>query len=126
LVSARAVLHDAEAIAAAGAYSLVVEVVPAELGRLITACVPVPTIGIGAGADCDGQVLVAHDLLGLTQGHVPRFVEPYADLATATRDAVAAYARDVRARAYPAARHTYAMKPEVLAALQDDIALPAP
>ena len=114
---AREVLADAEAVAAAGAYSLVVEVVPAALGRLITERVPVPTIGIGAGPDCDGQVLVAHDLLGLTQGHVPKFVRPYADLATATREAFAAYARDVRARIYPAAEHTYAMKPEVLAAL---------
>jgi 3-methyl-2-oxobutanoate hydroxymethyltransferase len=119
LAGARVVLHDAEAIVSAGAYSLVVEVVPAELGTLITQRVPVPTIGIGAGPDCDGQVLVAHDLLGLTQGHLPRFVQPYADLATATREAFAAYARDVRARTYPAPRHGYAMKPEVLAALRD-------
>ena len=126
VAGARAVLHDAEAIAAAGAFSIVVEVVPAELGRLITARVPVPTIGIGAGAACDGQVLVAPDLLGLTEGHVPRFVQSYADLATATREAFAAYAREVRDRTYPAARHTYAMKPEVLAALQDDDVSSAP
>ncbi len=120
LDGARSVLHDAEAVVDAGAYSLVVEVVPAALGRLITERVRVPTIGIGAGPDCDGQVLVGPDLLGLTLGHLPRFVRPYADLATTIREAFAAYARDVRARSYPAPAHTYAMKPDVVAALRDD------
>ena len=69
----------------------------------------IPTIGIGAGPDCDGQVLVYHDLLGLTEGHLPRFVKRYANLSREIRDALEAYAADVRSGAFPGEEHTYSM-----------------
>lgn len=118
LESARAVLADAEAVAAAGAYAVVVEAVPADLAALITERIPVPTIGIGAGVGCDGQVLVGHDLLGLDDRVAPRFAKRYADLAAAARDAFASFAADVRAGSFPDDAHSYAMKPEVAAALR--------
>lgn len=117
-VSARAILADAAAVVAGGAYALVVEAVPAELGTLITARVPIPTIGIGAGPGCDGQVLVSNDLLGLEDRIAPKFVKRYAEVGVAMETAFAAYAADVRSGAFPdAAEHGYAMKPEVAAAL---------
>ncbi|MBA3415162.1 MAG: 3-methyl-2-oxobutanoate hydroxymethyltransferase [Chloroflexia bacterium] len=111
---ARHVLADAEAVAEAGAYALVLEAIPAELGALVTERVDLPTIGIGAGPDCDGQVLLAHDLLGLEERFAPRFVKRYADLAGITRSAFAAYAEEVRQRTFPAPEHTYAAEPEVV------------
>jgi 3-methyl-2-oxobutanoate hydroxymethyltransferase len=116
--SAREILADAEAIAAAGAYALVVEAVPAELGALITERVNIPTIGIGAGPGCDGQVLIAHDLLGLEERVAPRFAKRYAELGAAARGAFAAFAEEVRDGAFPDAAHSYGMKPEVAAALR--------
>jgi 3-methyl-2-oxobutanoate hydroxymethyltransferase len=74
----------------------------------------VPTIGIGAGADCDGQVLVYHDLLGLTEGHLPRFVKRYASLSGEIRDALAAYVSDVRSGAFPEEQHTYSIHADEL------------
>jgi 3-methyl-2-oxobutanoate hydroxymethyltransferase len=118
LEPALAILGDAEAVVAAGAYALVVEAVPRELAALIGERVAVPTIGIGAGPDCDGQVLVAHDLLGLEERIAPRFAKRYADLAAATREAFAAYAAEVRDGVFPDAGHSFAMKPEVAAALR--------
>ena len=118
LSSARAILADAAAVATAGAYAIVVEAVPTELAELITARVPIPTIGIGAGPNCDGQVLVAHDLLGLEDRIEPRFAKRYAELGAATRDAFAAFAAEVRDGGFPDAAHSYAMKPEVAAALR--------
>jgi len=99
-------VHDAEALAQAGASAIVLELVPAEAAARVTETVPVPTIGIGAGLGCDGQVLVLHDVIGLTQGAVPKLARRYADVAGAIRDAVAAYAADVRARRFPAEEHT--------------------
>jgi 3-methyl-2-oxobutanoate hydroxymethyltransferase len=124
LEPALAILGDAEAVAAAGAYALVVEAVPRELAALISERVAVPTIGIGAGPDCDGQVLVAHDLLGLEERIAPRFAKRYADLAAATREAFAAYAAEVRDGAFPDAGHSFAMKPEVAAALRRAAGVP--
>lgn len=121
LASARAILADAEAIAAAGAYALVVEAVPSELASLITERVDIPTIGIGAGPGCDGQVLVGHDLLGLEDRVSPRFAKRYGNLGEAARDGFAAFAGDVRAGAFPDAEHTYAMKPEVAEALRREV-----
>lgn len=95
------VLEAARAIAGAGAYAMVVESVPASLGAEVTAAVPVPTIGIGAGPGCDGQVLVMHDLLGLDPDWKPRFARRYADLGEASRKAFEAYAADVRAGRFP-------------------------
>jgi 3-methyl-2-oxobutanoate hydroxymethyltransferase len=122
LGSARAILADAEAVAAAGVYALVVEAVPSELAALITARVEVPTIGIGAGAACDGQVLVGHDLLGLEDRVSARFAKRYADLGADAREAFRAFADEVRTGAFPDADHSYAMKPDVLAALREAVA----
>jgi 3-methyl-2-oxobutanoate hydroxymethyltransferase len=100
-------LADAKALEQAGAFSLVLEAVPVAVGHDVTTALSIPTIGIGAGADTDGQVLVWHDMLGLTDGPAPRFVKRYADLRGTVRDALAEYARDVAEGAYPAEEHTY-------------------
>jgi 3-methyl-2-oxobutanoate hydroxymethyltransferase len=100
-------LEDARAAAQAGAFAIVLECIPAELSAKITRSVSVPTIGIGAGLDCDGQVLVTHDLLGLTDGHVPKFVKPYTDLRSAIRQAVGQYCQDVRDGMFPGPDQTY-------------------
>lgn len=105
--SAERIAADASALAAAGAFSLVLECVPAELGRRITKTVPIATIGIGAGPDTDAQVLVWHDLLGLTSGRLPRFVKQYADLRSEITSAVKAFASEVADGVYPADEHTY-------------------
>ncbi len=107
-------LHDAHACEAAGAFALVLEAVPAPVAERISSELAIPTIGIGAGAGCDGQVLVFHDLLGLGEGKLPKFAEPYAQLGDLAVAAVARYAEDVRARRFPAERHTYAIAPEEL------------
>ncbi len=91
------------------------EAVPAPVAAEITRRLQVPTIGIGAGAECDGQVLVYHDLLGLTEGHLPRFVKRYASLSLEIREALEAYVHEVRTGAFPAEEHTYAMPADELA-----------
>jgi 3-methyl-2-oxobutanoate hydroxymethyltransferase len=116
---AAALLDDALALEAAGAFSLVLEAVPAPVAARITESVRIPTIGIGAGVDCDGQVVVWHDLLGLYDGRAPRFVKQYADLSTEIRAALVAYAEDVRERRFPAEQHTYAMPEEELALFEE-------
>lgn len=98
---------DAARLCDAGIVALVLEMVPAELAAALTADLPVPTIGIGAGAGTDGQVLVLYDLLGLTQGHVPRFTKTYADVAGIVRGAIGAFAEDVRAGRFPAPEHAF-------------------
>ncbi|MQX37709.1 3-methyl-2-oxobutanoate hydroxymethyltransferase [Roseospira navarrensis] len=104
---AQALMDDARAIAEAGAFSMVVEGTVVDVAERVTEAVPVPTIGIGASVACDGQILVAEDMLGLFQDFTPRFVKKYADLAGATDAAVAAYAADVRARRFPGPEHTF-------------------
>ena len=111
-------LEEAHQVEAAGAFALVLECVPAEIAAAITERVGIPTIGIGAGNATDGQVLVWHDLLGIGVGSSPRFVERYANLHQASLDAVSHYVNDVRSRAFPAVRHTYAIAPEELAAFE--------
>jgi 3-methyl-2-oxobutanoate hydroxymethyltransferase len=111
------VIADAHALEAAGCFSVVLEAIPAPVAARITDELTVPTIGIGAGAACDGQVLVYHDLLGLSEGHLPRFVKRYANLSREIRDALEAYAADVRTGAFPEEAHTYAMAEEELALL---------
>jgi 3-methyl-2-oxobutanoate hydroxymethyltransferase len=101
--------EDALALQEAGAFALVLEAVPAPVAARITESLQIPTIGIGAGAGCDGQVLVWHDLLGLYDGRAPRFVKRYADLATVARDALETYADDVRGGAFPEEQHTYSI-----------------
>ncbi len=100
-------LEDAAFLAEAGCFAIVLECVPALLAARATATVGVPTIGIGAGPGCDGQVLVFHDLLGLLPGSPPRFVKRYADLGRQATEAVAAFAADVRQRRFPDAGHSY-------------------
>ncbi len=102
---------DAQAVARAGAFAVVLEGVAEPLAAKITAECPIPTIGIGASAVCDGQILVTDDMLGLT-GAAPSFVRRYADLAGTIAEGVAAYADDVRARRFPGPEHTYAMRAE--------------
>ncbi len=107
--SAQALLADAEALEAAGSFALVLEAVPAQVGALITESIAIPTIGIGAGPECDGQVLVMHDMLGLNTGHVPKFVKKYASLADTVRDAFRAYAAEVEAGTFPGLEHGFTM-----------------
>jgi len=109
---ARALVDGALALEDAGCVALVLEAVPAPVAEDITRRLEIPTIGIGAGAACDGQVLVYHDLLGLTEGHLPRFVKRYANLSRDIRDALEAYASEVRSGAFPGAEHAYAMSEE--------------
>jgi 3-methyl-2-oxobutanoate hydroxymethyltransferase len=113
---ARQLVDDARALEAAGCFAIVLEAVPAPVAAEVTRHLTVPTIGIGAGAATDGQVLVWHDLLGLYYGPSPRFVKRYADLATSIRDAVSTYASDVRDGRFPEDVHTYGMSEEELAA----------
>lgn len=105
---AGAVLADAHAVAEAGAFAVVLEKVPATLADRITAEVAIPTIGIGASAGCDGQVLVVDDMLGLFAEFKPKFVKRYADLAAQAEAAIADYAAEVRARAFPGPEHVFA------------------
>jgi 3-methyl-2-oxobutanoate hydroxymethyltransferase len=113
---------DARALQDAGAFMLVLEAVPAPVAARITDDLDIPTIGIGAGGACDGQVLVYHDLLGLSEGHLPRFVKRYANLSGEIRDALEAYASDVRNGAFPGTEHEYAMDAEELARFEAAVA----
>lgn len=116
---ARQLVDDALALEQAGCFSLVLEAVPAPVAARITERLEIPTIGIGAGSGCDGQVLVWHDLLGLYEGRSPRFVKRYADLAAEIERALAAYASDVREHRFPEEQHTYAMPEEELRAFEE-------
>ncbi|HEY8777733.1 MAG TPA: 3-methyl-2-oxobutanoate hydroxymethyltransferase [Gaiellaceae bacterium] len=117
---ARQLLADALALEAAGCFAIVLEAVPVPVAARITESLTVPTIGIGAGAACDGQVLVYHDLLGLTEGRAPRFVKRYANLAGEIREALKTYAEEVRSGIYPAPEHTYAMPEDELEVFSAD------
>lgn len=112
-VAAERVMADARALADAGVFSIVIEAVPAALGAAITTNVPVPTVGIGAGADTDGQVLVFHDLLGLSDGRLPRFVRRYAEVGRDIQGAVARFVSDVREGAFPSPGECYGDEPKV-------------
>jgi 3-methyl-2-oxobutanoate hydroxymethyltransferase len=103
----RELLADAKAAEKAGAFAIVLECIPRGIAKKITDAVSIPTIGIGAGADCDGQVLVLHDLLGITTGYMPRFVKPYADLKTEITRAVTQYRDEVRDGTFPATEQGY-------------------
>ena len=105
---AAAVMADAKAVEDAGAFSVVLEKVPVGLAGRISAALSIPTIGIGAGAQCDGQVLVIDDMLGLFTDFRPKFVKRYAELGKTASEAIAAYAAEVRARSFPAAEHGFA------------------
>ncbi len=106
---AQHMIEDARALEHAGCFAVVLEAIPAPVAARITASLRIPTIGIGAGAACYGQVLVWHDLLGITAGRVPQFVQQYAAVGDAIRGGLSAYVQDVRSGSFPSARHTYAM-----------------
>lgn len=124
-VAARRLVDDAVALERAGCFAIVLEAVPPVVADRATATVTVPTIGIGAGPGCTGQVLVWHDLLGLTDGHTPRFVKTYANLSAEIVRAIEAYVADVHSGAFPEARHTYAMTDEERVRLEGEGAGPA-
>lgn len=111
---ARRTLEGALALQGAGAFSVVLEAIPARLARLITERLDIATIGIGAGVHCDGQVLVYHDLLGLYEGEEKKIAKRYAELGRAAREALSAYAAEVRAREFPTKDNSFVMKDEVL------------
>ena len=115
---AQQLLEDALALEAAGCFAIVLEAVPPTVGRAATRALTVPTIGIGAGADTDGQVLVWHDMLGFYEGRAPRFVKRYAELGEAVVEALEHYAEEVRSGAFPEQQHTYAMPEEEQAAFE--------
>ena len=114
---ALALLDDAKALEDAGAFAIVLEVVPREIAKLITESVHIPTIGIGAGVHCDIQVLVIHDLVGLSFGKLPRFVRQYANLRDRVTEAVSRFAEDVRTGAYPSDAESYGLPTEAAAEL---------
>jgi len=114
---ARELVEDALAVEAAGAFAIVLEGVPDVVGRMATEALAIPTIGIGAGPWCDGQVLVYHDVLGLEDRVAPTFVRRYADLRAAAVEALTAFAADVRSGHFPSAAESYHMKVEEVAAL---------
>jgi 3-methyl-2-oxobutanoate hydroxymethyltransferase len=116
--AAQLIVDGAKELEDAGCCSIVLEAMPSPVAARITGELSIPTIGIGAGRDCDGQVLVYHDLLGLTEGHLPRFVKRYANLSAEIRDALGAYASEVRSGAFPEEQHTYAMSDEEKAAFE--------
>jgi len=111
---ALAIYDAARSLERAGCFSVVLEAIPPQVAERISAALTIPTIGIGAGAGCDGQVLVWHDLLGLTTGHVPKFVKAYAALSETIATALRSYAGDVRAGSFPEAVHTYGMPADEL------------
>ncbi len=100
-------LEDAKALEAAGCFGIVLETIPMELAREVTQALQIPTIGIGAGAACDGQVLVCYDYLGLFEDFQPRFVKRFANLAEAVRSATGAYVKEVKARTFPTEDHSF-------------------
>jgi 3-methyl-2-oxobutanoate hydroxymethyltransferase len=100
-------IEDAKRLEEAGAFSIVLELIPAAVAARVTEAVGIPTIGIGAGVSCDGQVLVLPDMLGLNDEFSPKFLKRYANLAADVRDAVSSFAREVRAKTYPGDEHSF-------------------
>jgi 3-methyl-2-oxobutanoate hydroxymethyltransferase len=121
--AARKVVYDALAIQDAGAFAIVLEAIPRQLARLITEKVSIPTIGIGGGVDCDGQVLVLHDLVGLFKRFTPKFVKVYADVYSVQMEAVKSYISDVQGNRFPAEEHTFTMKEEAVAELRKSLGM---
>ena len=119
--AAQQLLDDAKAMEDAGAFAVVLEVVPREIAQMITETISIPTIGIGAGVHCDIQVLVIHDMLGLSFGKQARFVRPYANLRDVMTDAVSRYADDVRNGTYPSEAESYALPAETAAELEIEV-----
>jgi 3-methyl-2-oxobutanoate hydroxymethyltransferase len=114
---AQLLLDDADAIQEAGAYAVVLELVPAELAQLISQRLTIPTIGIGAGPGCDGQVQVLHDILGLIEGFIPKHARQFTQLAAPIRQAIAQYKTDVQGRVFPTAQNAPSIDEETLEAI---------
>ena len=122
--AARRLIDDAVALEEAGAFSIVLESIPAPVASMVTERLSIPTIGIGAGIDCDGQVLVLHDVLGLYGDFKPKFARRYAEIGTAVVDALRAFDSDVRDGRFPDAEHSFTMKESELAALRQNATRP--
>ncbi|GJL77989.1 MAG: 3-methyl-2-oxobutanoate hydroxymethyltransferase [Nitrospinaceae bacterium] len=119
LLQARQIKQDARELEKAGAFAVVLEGIPSDLAGEITDCLKIPTIGIGAGPHCDGQILVLHDLLGLTQDFTPKFVKRYADLNAEIKKAVGSYVEEVRSGAFPGKEHSYGSEKKPLKKVDD-------
>lgn len=113
LDSAKALIEDAIALEEAGVFSIVLESIPAEISKIITNSLKIPTIGIGAGAFCDGQILVFHDLLGLTPGYLPKFVRKYADLQKIIDSSIKSYIEDIKNGKFPDENESYHLSDEI-------------
>ena len=120
--AAKQLYDDALALQEAGAFAIVLEAVPAAVAARVSDALEIPTIGIGAGVDCDGQVLVWHDMLGMYAGHTPRFVKQYAELASTIGEAIGRYATEVREGAFPEEQHTYSIPADELASFEEEFA----
>jgi 3-methyl-2-oxobutanoate hydroxymethyltransferase len=116
--AAKQIIDDAKAIEEAGAFSMVLEAVPAPLGNLVAAAVKVPVVGIGAGPDVDGQVLVTHDMIGLFDKFVPKFVKQYSQIRTIILEAMQSYKKEVQEVTFPGPEHSFKMPEETLAQLK--------
>lgn len=112
--AARKLIDDARAVEEAGAFALVLECVPAKLAKIISEQLTIPTIGIGAGAGCDGQILVYQDMLGMFSDYTPKFVKRFAEVGSVMKEAFANYIKEVQAETYPAEEHTFKIDDEVL------------
>jgi 3-methyl-2-oxobutanoate hydroxymethyltransferase len=112
--AARSLIEQAKAVEAAGAFAVVLECIPAKLAELITKSISIPTIGIGAGNGCDGQVLVYQDMLGLYSDFTPKFVKRYAEIGPQMENAIEDYISEVKSGAFPAAEHTFALSDAVI------------
>ena len=112
--AARKLIDDAKAVEEAGAFALVLECVPAKLAKIISEQLTIPTIGIGAGAGCDGQILVYQDMLGMFSDYTPKFVKRFAEVGSVMKEAFANYIKEVQAESYPAEEHTFKIDDEVL------------
>lgn len=112
--AARQIIEDAQALEAAGAFSIVLECIPAKLAALVTDAVTIPTIGIGSGAECSGQILVYQDMLGMYTDLVPKFARKFAEVGTAMTDGFKAYCSAVEDKSFPAAEHTFAISDDVI------------
>jgi len=123
LDQARKVVDDAIALEEAGVFAIVLEAIPRQLAALITEKLAIPTIGIGGGLDCDGQVLVLHDMVGLFKRFTPKFVKVYADVYSVQLDAVKKYIADVQGKMFPAAEHTFTMKDDAVAELRKSLGM---
>ena len=112
--AARKLIDDAKAVEEAGAFALVLECVPAKLAKIISEQLTIPTIGIGAGAGCDGQILVYQDMLGMFSDYTPKFVKLFAEVGSVMKEAFANYIKEVQAETYPAEEHTFKIDDEIL------------